>query len=103
MWEQPRYLYAAEFKNGVIKIGITRSPRSRLMGLATRFGPIARQYVGSKHACGYWAERQVYERLAGIGQVFRGREWFVGVRFEIARQLVEQISNRAPVLDSQST
>lgn len=99
MWNQARRLYVAEFKCGVIKIGITKQPGpARGMRLRLRGHQPVRIHYGSLHECGFWGEKRLIERMGRIASTFDGREWFTGIRFHAARVLVDQISTQAVAL-----
>jgi hypothetical protein len=99
MWEQPKRLYAAEFKTGVIKIGVTGLAGDRRGQLLRQHhGQVVRIHYGEKHECGFWAEHQLIARMRRIANTVKGREWFADVRFGAARQLVDQVTRMAHVL-----
>lgn len=99
VWHQPRRLYVAEFKNGVVKVGVTAQPKSwRMTTLRFRHYRPERYKFFAKIDCGYVAERDLLRRMARIGQIrplaagVRSREWFTAVPFKVACQLAEQVT-----------
>lgn len=100
MWDKSRRLYAAEFQDGVIKVGITSNGDGRINALRFRGEPAIRFYVGEQHQCGMWGE---WELLARIGKKarllsnhsLRPREWFTGISFRAACALVDEVSAEA--------
>lgn len=98
-WSPSRRVYAAEFACGVVKVGITSQPSIyRERGLRFRGAMPVRVHYGSHHECGSWAERELLERLRPMAVAIKGREWFVGVRFSVAKQLVDQVTRMAVAL-----
>jgi hypothetical protein len=95
MWEQPKRLYVAEFRNGVIKVGVTGAPGDR-RGYSLRVhGVVQRIHYGQPHQCGFWAERQLIARVGRMACVFKGREFFTHIGFGAARNLVDQLTKQA--------
>ena len=92
-WRPAYRLYVIEFRNGVVKAGITTQPgdaRIRQYVL-----PIAR-YFYTPIVAGFAAEGELLRRLARIGCLSAGREWFTGVTFAQARQIASQLALRYP-------
>lgn len=95
----PSWLYAAEFKDGVVKVGISRQPKTRRYSLQRERGvQIVRFHLSRSPARGFATERYLVHRLSGIGSLYmrskRPREWFVGLKFGEAKTLVNQIAPR---------
>lgn len=96
MWSPTHRVYAAEFKCGVVKIGTTTQPGLRRTdGLRFNGSTPIRFHYGPTHQMAGWPEFCALKRMARMGAVHKGREWFTGVRFEIAKQLVEQVTRNA--------
>ena len=91
------YIYALQFSDGQIKVGVTWNPRGRAAQIAadTR-GQIVDAAAFEYHY--QWrtrAEADVLCRLRIIGnQSRRGGEWFEGLHFGTVCTLIEQISRR---------
>jgi hypothetical protein len=101
-WTPPRRIYAAEFKCGVVKVGNTSQPNNnRARGLSFKGYPPVRVYYGERHECGGWPEWELLARIRRMASPIKGKEWFVGVRFNVARQLVDQITRTAHVMQAQ--
>jgi hypothetical protein len=102
LWNQPRRLYVAEFKSGVIKVGITKTTKeSRESNLRFNGERPVRMHCCAMHECGFWAEMNLIQRLRRIAMTQRGREWFTGVRFNAAKNLAEQVTRMAHALSAQ--
>lgn len=95
MWSQSRYLYVAEFKNGVVKIGMARNARTRTVALRSCRYRISRVHVCARSVVGFWPEKQMISRLRRIAITHEGREWFTGIRFSAVCHLANQITRRA--------
>lgn len=92
-WAPTYRLYAAEFKCGVVKVGQTmQQGAKRAHGLRVKGQAPIRIHYGQKHERGWLPESLLLARMRNLGSVFQGREWFTGVRFEAASQLVEQVT-----------
>lgn len=82
-------LYVAELSDGRIKVGRTRTPRNRLIALASTSHPesIARFFISDRvpvDALGP-AERHLIRRMGTMGAAEPRRpEWFRGVPFHTA-------------------
>jgi len=102
---QTQYLYVAEFKNGVVKVGRTGSHKRRRESLKQPVwfkSPMVRF-----HACAGTQSAEVYEfplieRLDRMSCGRFGREWFKGLRFSVAVQLAEQMTRAARVNDAKA-
>lgn len=93
LWNQSHRLYVAEFKCGVIKVGQTKQQGDRRRQCLRFKGEApVRFFLGLKHEHGWLPERNLINAAGRMGAVVRGREWFTGIRFEQARQLVLQIT-----------
>ena len=101
-WNRTLRLYVAEFRNGLVKVGITAAPGDRrIRSLQHVHGPIVRYHFCAPHSCmGYSTEGRLCERMGRIASLHKGREFFTGVRFNVARQLAEQINRPQPVKSS---
>jgi hypothetical protein len=101
-WNQPRRVYAAEFPCGVVKVGITSQPGpGRESNLRFRGARPVRMHYGQHHECGSWAERELIQRMRRLATAIQGREWFVGQRFGLVKQLVDQVTRMAIALSEQ--
>ena len=103
-WNQARRLYVAEIPNGVIKVGISRmasDARVRTLGFKGKTMLPTRYQFFDKHECGFWAERELIERMERIACPAWGREWFTGIRFGAAVNLAAQITRRALAIDAE--
>lgn len=93
-------IYAAELSNGVIKVGFSRNPRTRMCLLAkqarVRFGArIVAWRIGSDMPPmrAMAIERALIQRMARIATPFpKTIEFFQNVRFGVAAALVRQLS-----------
>lgn len=92
-WQPPYRLYVVEFRSGVIKAGITAQPGTNRFRTFQKHGPIV-QHCITGQVGGFSIEHELCQRLARIGTVIRGREWFTGIRFAQAAQLAQQIAGR---------
>lgn len=94
-WTPAYRLYVVEFKNGVVKIGMTaRQPHKRFHDLSARWPINSHFHTGC--VVGWAVERELRHRMARIGTTAKGREWFHGVRFSVAKQLAIQLADRNP-------
>lgn len=99
MWNQSRRLYVAEFKNGVIKVGITNQPGLRReKNLRWLHYRPSRVHYCAHNERGFWSEQQVICRMRRIANTSKGREWFTGARFEAVRLLADQVTRSANAL-----
>lgn len=88
----PQHLYVVESSDGIIKAGITSRTAARVNEHSRRA-----RIVNSFTSCpisGIEAERELIARLARIGVLLRGREWFVGIRFSLAAQIAQQVARQ---------
>lgn len=105
--EVPRWdygcVYAVEFSNNVIKVGMTQYPQSRLYGLNQEFrkrhdAVITRYHIGphiEKRGMLRQTERKLIDAAAKHGRAFlQTREYFEGIAFDSAVELVERVSCR---------
>lgn len=88
----PSRLYVLELANGVIKAGITSRGEERLQQHA-RTLRIAR-HVMTGFVSGVEAEGDLLKRMARIGSVCHGREWFTGIGFATAAQMAQQVARK---------
>jgi hypothetical protein len=95
-------LYAVQFSNGMVKVGVTRYPRSRLLTHRSRaqrqFGAhvTAWRLVSTSAISGYQAERKLLIALGVLGTpVKNAGEFFLGVRFRHAVTLMRRIASKA--------
>ena len=95
-------VYAVEFTNGIVKVGHSRNPRTRMDSLANqvrrKYGArFARFYIGRDIPAKVAAktEREVLRRLSGMGNnIAKTTEFFTGIRFGVAVNLIRQMSTR---------
>ncbi len=94
-------IYAAELKNGVIKVGFSRNPRTRMCTLAVEVKRNLRSAILRWHISpnipdaktGRNAEAALLARMRQIGNVLAGRqEYFKDVSFGAAVTLVNQMA-----------
>lgn len=91
------YLYAIQFKDGRIKIGVTWNPRARASALAAQFRAevvraVAVEYRGRFRQA---AEADALCRIRGMALSVRGyTELFSGLTFGSAQTLLQQICRR---------
>jgi hypothetical protein len=97
----PQRLYVIELASGVIKAGITSLAGNKRLDQHAAREVVARQFITAKYITGIEAERALLARLAEVGVVSRGREWFTGVKFEhavgVAEDVAREFENAAPV------
>ena len=101
-WQPPYRLYVVEFCNGVIKAGITAQPGTNRFRTFGKHGPIRRHFITPQEVGGFSIEYDLCKRLARIGTVIRGREWFTGIRFPQAVQLAKQVARSRVGADPRS-
>jgi hypothetical protein len=96
-------VYAAQLKNGLVKVGFSRNPRTRMESLRWQ---VRRQFRSEVIAVflsdalpDSWpmrvslAEKAVLRRLAGIGTTVAGtNEFFMHVPFGLAVTLIRQMT-----------
>jgi len=105
--EIPRFysgcVYAAELTNGIVKVGFSRNPRTRMGTLVLQarrmFGAdIARFHIGldmTEPRQALQAERELLTRVSKIGAPCKGsREFFRNLPFPVAANLINQLSRR---------
>lgn len=97
-----RALYAAEFSNGVVKVGRTYKPRTRMAQLqrdVAHLGVrVTRCYVSSPlpERDAMRVERDICERLArAANRLPQTFEFFNHTRFGVAQTLVRQLARRS--------
>lgn len=96
-------LYAVLLSNGIVKVGFSRNPRTRMASLSRQvcreFGADVVSFRVGRALPRLTAaamERDLLRRLRAIGTVIEVRaEFFQHVRFGQAKTLVQQISSRA--------
>lgn len=76
----PGHLYIVQFSSGVMKVGKSASPDSRLEQHA-KAGFIERTWVSAFHLGTSGTERKVLSYCAEHGQLHGGREYFTGLNF----------------------
>jgi hypothetical protein len=89
-------LYAIEFANGLIKVGVSYRPQYRLQELQRKYRSKVRRMHSAHHLQGrnsYVAERALLNRVARIA-VPIGGERFAFLGFGEAVTLVDQIARR---------
>lgn len=89
----PQRLYAIELANGVIKVGITSRTEQRLIEHARGFS-LRRSMFGADYVTSIAAESELIAKVARIATLHKGREWFTGISFDQAAQLVRQVSRK---------
>lgn len=91
------YLYAVEFDDGIIKIGVTWNPQSRLASLwqfrqraivRHALAPVLYSYRGFAEGAALRAARKISPSLKPRG------EWFAGLRFNEAAHCIRQAAGR---------
>lgn len=96
-------VYAAELTNGVVKVGFSRNPRTRMGTLVLQarrlFGAdVARFHIGldmTEPKQALRAERELLTRASRIGSTCKGsREFFSNLPFPVAANLIDQLSRR---------
>ena len=87
-----RRLYVVEYKDGIVKVGITTSMMLRLRALRAH-GDIVRHHVTAA-VCGFAAEAALLSRCRRIAAPHKAREFFCGLPFVVARQLADQVADR---------
>lgn len=93
----PNYLYAFEFRNGRVKIGVTWNPKARAKTLAGVFRQqILRAHLAPFHgAYRGQAERSALASARRIGNVSAiNTELFDGLKFGEASNLISQMARR---------
>jgi hypothetical protein len=82
------YVYLVEFVGGIVKVGMTANPQSRLANYTSGagvFGPQPlRGWLSPLHLNPRATEKILREVLADLGSPVAGREWFTEVSFEEA-------------------
>lgn len=95
----PHWLYAAQFRDGVVKVGISKRPSERRRQLCReRRCGVVRFHRSSCKVSGFVAERELIGRLSRICNVAgvskKPREWFLDLKFGAAATMVEQVARR---------
>ncbi len=103
----PTFLYAAARSDGVIKIGSTRNPRTRMGALFNRFknSGLAMEgaYLVETSRPQFKAERDALAAMKRRGaHVVTGREWFAGVSNGAAMAALDEAA-AAPADPAQET
>lgn len=96
-------VYAAELSNGLVKVGFSRNPRTRMASLAGEvrrsFGArICRYYISRNLAVrtAADAEARVLERLRRLAAPLKGKqEYFDNLSFGAATTLIQQVVTAA--------
>lgn len=101
-------IYVAEMKNGLVKVGFSQNPKTRLRSLSYQVGRVYGTEINRFHICkdagrreARRAETFALNRLREIGNQFPDTlEFFTGVHFGSAVNLANQmtranISNKA--------
>ncbi len=91
------YLYAAEFADGVVKVGCTWSPQQRLRQLVTHRKRGVRRvaYVGLPGGTWFLTERVALAACRSIAAKTVGKEWFHGLRFGEAVTAIKHAARRS--------
>lgn len=100
-WRGGPYLYALELSNGVIKVGRANDARHRLATHKTQAAArglrIARFAVAPTQNQSALTERELIFRVARLAEIHFGFEWFVGLCWGEATNLLHQIASRQVV------
>jgi hypothetical protein len=91
------YLYAVEFHDGSVKIGVTWNPSARvpaLCGHYRRRAVKAHATLITGKAFRHDVERKVLERCRVLAQPLVGKELFAGLHYGSAVTLIEQMARR---------
>lgn len=100
-WRGGPYLYALELSNGVIKVGRANDARHRLVTHKTQAAArglrIARFAVAPTQNQSALTERELIFRVAQLAELHFGFEWFVGLCWGEATNLLHQIAPRQVV------
>jgi hypothetical protein len=95
-------LYAVELDNGLVKVGLSSNPRTRMSTLATTCrrefaSEFLQFFIGPDLAAGvspYAAERLLLARITRMAVALPGRsEFFAGLSFDDAKALVLKVSS----------
>lgn len=93
----PNYLYAIEFTDLTVKVGVTWNPRARASTIERALNKVTVRAIAVPFH-GRWrqfAERDALRRLARIGSPRREcSELFVGVQFHEAANVLKQVARR---------
>lgn len=96
-------VYAVELTNGIVKVGFSRNPRTRMQALTFEAKRVYRCGVSRFHIGHDFdnsmqatrAELELIDRASKVGVAFRGRrEYFVNLPFGVAANMVDQLSKR---------
>lgn len=92
----PAYLYAVEFHDGTVKVGVTWNPAGRIARLQRKYRRCATRAHAAPHPKlhRHRAERAVIAACGRIGTAIVGDELFTGVKFGEAANLVTQIARK---------
>lgn len=94
-------VYVAELANGMVKVGQSLNPRTRMESLAyyvrkRMHSSITRFYVvcdvGSKRC--FKIEKEALRKVRRIATLAHGTEFFSNVSFEAAAQIVDQVARQ---------
>jgi hypothetical protein len=86
-----QFLYVVCFSDGVVKAGRSATPRGRILAhiIAARKRGVRATDI---HVEDGRDENELLRRLRRIACSHTGREWFTGIRFSDAKQLVRQVA-----------
>ena len=94
--EPMAHLYAMEFSDGTVKVGVTRNPRVRALSLHDQAGRRGSSVHGVYMRCigaaanPFEVERGLISNLTRVaGPAVRGREWFRGIGIHVAIKAIE--------------
>jgi hypothetical protein len=96
-------VYAAEFSNGLVKVGFSRNPRTRMGTLVNQVrrqfkSEIVRYHIGADLGHDLQAtraEQDLLRRVGRIGTPLKGScEVFRNLPFPVAANLINQLSRR---------
>lgn len=92
------FLYAVEFAGGLVKVGVTGSPRMRVQTLQSRLRRRVRRYAVHALPDGlppYSAEAHALRTCAALATDSLGHEMFAGLRFCEAVMAIRHAERRA--------
>jgi hypothetical protein len=97
-WSRGRYLYAFEFNDGSVKVGVTGNPAARAQRLKVQFGrDIVRAHAAPcrGRSDSHFAERAALQIARRCGVQSKGNtELFYGLKFGAAVTVIKQMAAR---------
>lgn len=92
MYGNPQRLYVLETGCGFVKVGITsQRGRQRFKAYRAQGIAIARE-IFTPCVVGIGAERDLLARMTALQAPARGREWFLGIPFDEAVQIAQDVA-----------